>query len=436
MAEFLEVEPGRQESKIDFGKDIKADSTKIKDFFIYVTDESIIVRNAVIRSGFVYVTMKNNTKYSIEMRIEFLDLKNESGPLSSTKVLSPDSSLKETFDLAGVNFSPKSSAEGMTVTYKTTSTVHSGSQTDTKSVDLDIDFSKLMLSEVTGWMVGKSIPIDPVESDVNLPAELEGIQFDALTMLVDLDYSPEMPATLDMKIQGINERGEKKEIPINKSLEHGKNSFLIEGLEKVINIFPETIRITGSVILNGDTTFTVSNTDNVKGKFLLEVPLVFSVPQRTFNPMKVDTVDMDEDAQDRLKTNIKEAHLIAEVKNRLPFGFSLQILFSNTIGDSVLYEPGKAAVTKTLEITACHTRQAGPYLEAYDPPTESTLDFGISEADLRVLGKSPLFMGMKFIFPATGGLVKIDPSDYVTLYGRIEGTFNTTVPEDEEGGES
>jgi|GEM_PF-6360422 hypothetical protein len=439
MAEFLEVEPGKQKTLIDYQANLEPEHTKSDTSFLEIVDVSIIVENAMIRSGTVYVTLDNKTDYSVELEIVLPEFRKSGNPLSRTKYLNPGDHQTETFDLSDVSFSPGHSADGMTVTYVTHSRVQWGNQSVLKFIDMEIDFSEILLAEVTGWMTGKSIAIDPVESEVDLPSQLEGIQLGAVSMVVDLYNGLDMPASLDLQIQGSNEKGEEKTLSLQRTLQSRMNHIRIEGMEQIVNIFPEEIRITGSVILGsgyGGPTFTVREGDYFEGNVQLEVPLVFSVPQRTFNPMMVDTLEMDEEEQDNLKTNVKEAHLIAEVKNRLPFGFSLQILFSNTIGDSVLYEPGKAAVTKTLEITACRTRQAGPYLEAYNPPAESELDLGINQADLRVLSKSPLYMGMKFIFPATGGLVKIDPSDYVTLYGRIEGTFNTTVPEDEEGGES
>jgi len=439
MAEFLEVEPGKQLTFIDYQANLAPGYTKSDTSFLEIVDVSIIVKQAKIRSGMAYVTLDNKTDYSVELEIVLPDFKRSGNPLSSTKYLNPGDHQMETFDLSGVEFSPLHSASGMTIIYVTHSRVQWGNQSVLKFIDMEIDFSGIMLAEVTGWMTDKSIEIDPVESKVDLPSELEGIQLGAVSMIVDLYNSLKMPASLDLQIQGSNEKGEEKTVSVQRTLQNGMNHIRIDGMEQIVNIFPEEIRTTGSVILGsgyGGPTFTVRDNDYVEGNVQLEVPLVFSVPQRTFNPMKVDTLDMDEETQDNLKTNVKEAHLIAEVKNRLPFGFSMQILFSNTIGDSVLYEPGKAAITKTLEITACRTRQAGSYLEAYDPPAESNLDLGINEADLRVLSTSPLFMGMKFIFPSTGGLVKIDPSDYITIYGRVEGTFNSTIPEDEEGGGS
>lgn len=443
----------------DVSKELRTNGAK-KDFSIYIGKETdttytntdfliegyqVIVDSAKIRRGRVRVEIQNTSPYSMDVKLTTPSLiDDQQNPFSIEEYIERGKTKNLEIPMEGWAFVPEASSEGNQAHYEVRTIVRDGYSDQTEEVHVKLTVDTLYFEEVSGWFDQKEFNIDSVDTKLDVPSELQGIELSDVLLQINLINTIQIPGRLDLTIRGENEKGESAKVNVSKEIAPGNSTILVTGLESIVNLIPDRIQFFGKAVLGqgfGGPTAKIRRQDHIEGDLLFTIPLVFSVSEKKINEIQVDTLDtFDKDARDLFDTNLKSATLIAEVENRLPVGFTISILFSNTIGDSTLYLPGKADLLKSWQVEACPTVQDvnGDFYKAVDPPQQSSVTLNLEQNDFKLFSKEHIYMGIRMEFPGTVsstnplGMVKIDPSDYVTIRARAEATMNTTFPEDEE----
>jgi hypothetical protein len=208
----------------------------------------------------------------------------------------------------------------------------------------------------------------------------------------------------------------------------------------IANLLPKTLRLRGTALIGtgfSGSPATIHRDDKVKATVHFEAPLIFTLPPVT-NKSEVDTIKIDKDARKRIQKNMLEAMLIFEVENHVPLGFRLDAYFSNTRGDSTLYDAPNHQLVRTLFIQLPDDISGSPGTVRQFSVSMDTLGLSKSRGDLDVFDSPNVFFGLRFTFPGTDDMVKVRPEDYIRMRARIEATVNTDFEKDdqEKGGGS
>jgi len=411
----------------------------------------VVVENAKIESGSFNIKVTNLTPDPLNIFFKLYDLIDSAlDTFSINTSLSPEGTSGDTFDekydLKDYMFSPAIDPQ-VGCNYISYDVNISG--IGSAEFEVDIDLGDLYFSEISGWFNRADASFDTIDTELDLPEQIEGFKLGAASAEISINNQTGVPADIDLLIKAENEEGEVDSLGDMYSIAAlGITPVLLDGLEKIINLFPNSIVTTGSVILNYpyaqhlNNPLTVTNKGYVKGDILIKAPLIFSI-DKIENEMEVDTLEINEDAQDVFRDNFRSAFLVLEVHNHLPFGFSFEALFSETIGDSTLYDSTpdliKSITVKPGKLGPDPLDPTGPNRVVVDT-TISKIPFGLTKDESKIFENPEVYMGMRFIFPKTpplGEFVKVRPGDYIKVRARAEATANTKIPEEnnEENGE-
>ncbi|MFB0515521.1 MAG: hypothetical protein ACETWG_02820, partial [Candidatus Neomarinimicrobiota bacterium] len=214
-----------------------------------------------------------------------------------------------------------------------------------------------------------SFPTVPTTID-EIPTGFEGFQFDRLALKLLLYNEIDLPVVLDLELLGINDRLGSARVPINAPINYpgaspvngdtartiiilGKNYqrtyWLPEGstdttdawsssvvanpaesIVDVLNLAPDTIKVGGSVIIQGEGT--VAGGKSVWGEFELIAPFAFILPQEiSFIPVDALPLEpMDEDTRTQIREALLAASLTSRVDNNFPIGGKISMLASDS----------------------------------------------------------------------------------------------------------
>ena len=419
--------------------------TTMTDTDFLIEGYQVIIDSAKIRRGRVRVEIENNSPYSLNVNLTTPSLiDNDQHIFSLNDYLEKGATKIIEIPMEGWAFVPEASLDGNRAYYRVRTIVLDGQSDVMEEVRVNLRVDTLYFEEVSGWFEHKEFAIDSVDTKLDVPSELQGIELSDVLLQIDLFNTIQIPGQLELTIRGTNEKGESEQVQVSRDILPGHNTMDIPGLESIVNLIPDRIEFFGKAILGqgfGGPTFKISRQDHIEGNLFLTIPLVFSVSENKVNEIQVDTLDaFDQDTRDLFDTNLKSASLIVEVENRLPVGFTISVLFSNTVADSTLYLPGRADLIKTWQVDACPTVKDpnGEYFRAVDPPRMSSVTLSLEQEDFKIFSRDHIYQGIRMEFPGTAssvnplGMVKIDPSDYVTIRAKAQATVNTTLPEDEE----
>jgi len=440
----------------DIGKHLKSDDIESELFFYVDEDftsntqngearlsEEYLIIEAEVLSGELYIETNNPTRYEVDAWFNFSDFRNVNIPGITCH---PDEGnrVHGPFPLDGaiVSTDPQ---DNRSIRYSvTTQKVGQGPNgLDAGNIDVTVRIVNLVFKSVSGILHQVDVPLDTVETEMNLPEQLEGIQFGPLTLELHIQNGVDVYAEADIQFEAVNKDGEVKTITAGGPIEGSTESILeVAGFEEIINHFPEQLYFYGRLLLgDGQTQSTVHHDDIISGSYVAEVPLVFSL----FNNVtetEPDTIEMDEDSREAIRDNLLEAHLVVEAFNHLPIGATVEIIFA--ADSQSVYSPN-ADVVKVLQMISGETPD-GPDGTLDNPlpvvgEGKSEIDFGLTREELNVFDRDMLFFGTRVTFENTPGFVQVSPEDYIKLRAWIDATIHAEVPEDdeddgeEEGGE-
>ncbi|NQT23801.1 hypothetical protein HQ585_00440 [candidate division KSB1 bacterium] len=396
--------------------------------------EQYKITEAIIKEGSLYIETHNPTRYEIESSFTFEDFQNASLP-SSVMAIPDNSAEYGPYDIAGAVVYPDPS-DSVSIRYQIRNEkVGEGSNGDySGNIEVVVRIENVVFEQVSGVLNQVTVPLDTVDTELNLPEQLEGIEFGPLTLQLTIDNGADVHAEADIQFDAINKAGESETITGGGSVEGNSiNTLDIDGFEAIINHFPQQLYFYGSLSLgDGKNPSVVRYDDVIQGSYFAEVPLVFRLDDY-MNETEPDTIDLGQDAQDAFRDNMLEAHLMIEAFNHLPLGATVEIIFSRS-KESVYNQ--NADVVKVLRLNPGETPQGQEGTIDNPVPVigsgESIIDFGLTKDELEVFERDQIFFGTRISFDATPGFVQVSPEDYITLRSWIDAAIHMKVPEEDE----
>ena len=432
IGDFLKTAGSDQTTSIPIPPGMDVDSVFTQNDEITMPD-SIVVDQALIKSGRIEIGVNNQTGYQLHGDIEIPSLTSGGSVLPISLEIQTGENPTAVFVLDGYRFQPPQSGGHNVIPYTVTLRV-TGVQTGTEgSVDVHVRITDIVFENITGYFNDLDVALKADTAEIDIPEEFEGFAVEHVDLSLVVHTGLTVPITLDLWIEALEWRGTAP-TPV-----HVVDTFTGTGLPDTvqfpdnladfINSQPTRILVRGNFKLgSGLTAVSVNDTDTVVGRILFSAPLVFTLPAQT-NTSEVDTLDIDEDARERIRDNLLSGSLNSEIDNHLPLGASVTLFFSSTRADSTLYDHPDLTIGPLNVASAPTSGNPGLVTGA----VTSDLVVTLTKDQLELFEQPKVYQGIRFEFSGTGGqMVRIRPSDYIGVRASVSMKINTTAPEEDE----
>jgi hypothetical protein len=299
-------------------------------------DEATKITNANFSSGKLTMNIVNNLGIAADINYQINEIVEDNGDTLNSTIHLDGSSIPvidEIFlDTYNMQFSDATIGFNQIIHY--TSSV----QLDTAIIqtlfldnDISVNFTmdNLDFSSVEGIIDSMEIDIDPISTSIeDIPEEMEGINFSNIEMVINLQSDINIPIWLNLKLAAFNEENNDSAI-INISQNITANPIIdIPNPENLINIFPDSITVSGSALINGAGSIDINQ--KITGNLKYELPLEFSIGDSVMVNIDNTEIDSVEDIPEELS-----ALLTAKIDNKFDFGAEAQIYFAKDTLDFV-----------------------------------------------------------------------------------------------------
>jgi hypothetical protein len=403
----------------------------------------ILLETATIKTGSLTLTLTNNTGSPVDILLILNDMTNASGDtfsIGETVPVGPNQSFGP-YSMANYVFAPpvRGGQNYINFTGSVTGAV-------TGALGVTLDFSDFSLSSVTGILNGIDISIDPFETEIEMPEEIDELRVGDANVFLTFGEDIPFPMDVDILIEAVEIAGgtTTETILIQQTLIPGAGDTIqVPNVADFFNSIisqPSRIVIAGDVSIgDGVTSGTISEDDTLTGKAILQAPLIFTLPAYDSDSGDPQRLDLDEDTREMIQENIKNLMLTGEIENHLPTGLTLEVLFSKDRADTTIYDP-LYTPDFTISLDMAPAPNDGQNPAHVLAPVISPIDVEIDEQDIENLfADSLLYYGLRFDFAGTGGdMVEIRASDYIRIQMNFSARVDAKIPEDddEEGGGS
>jgi hypothetical protein len=299
-------------------------------------DEATKLTNANFSSGKLTMNIVNNLGIAADINYQINEIVEDNGDTLNSTIHLDGSSIPvidEIFlDTYNMQFSDATIGFNQIIHY--TSSV----QLDTAIIqtlfldnDISVNFTmdNLDFSSVEGIIDSMEIDIDPISTSIeDIPEEMEGINFSNIEMVINLQSDINIPIWLNLKLAAFNEENNDSAI-INISQNITANPIIdIPNPENLINIFPDSITVSGSALINGAGSIDINQ--KITGNLQYELPLEFSIGDSVMVNIDNTEIDSVKDLPEELS-----ALLTAKIDNKFDFGAEAQIYFAKDTLDFV-----------------------------------------------------------------------------------------------------
>jgi hypothetical protein len=305
-----------------------------------------------------------------------------------------------------------------------------GFSTGSNIVIVNVKLQGVTYKSVTGWLSRTEVAIDTtVDTGIQISDELRGIQIHSAILTMILNNDVRFPADFDLMLTGYAEDGRFETVQIPPQSVGASKSLVTHSVDvaRIANLLPKTLRLSGKALLGIGfigSPATIHKDDLVKASLHLEAPLIFTMPPVT-NISKVDTINIKEDAREKIRKNALDAKLVFEIDNAVPLGAEILFCFSKTRSDTLLHR--YADFVKTIRLDPAITRidPTNPQIQIVSQASSNTSSVGLSKAELKIFESPKVFWQRQISFMGTYGTVKVRPEDFIHVRARIEATINT-----------
>ena len=404
-------------------------------------DDRIQVTRAVLSQGGLTFRVTNEIEIIMEIELRLDDLSKADGTTNTFLItgLEPGQVSEITFDLDDNVFAPENPLE-LGISYKVRTEdsgdpvrVFSSSEIKVEAITEDLVFSR-----VEGVLNGVSLPIDPVTTSVDFPDGLDNIALGSTSLTVNLQSGIGFRSSIDLDIQGTNSRGETGSLQISEVFRRGDPdnpepislSPPSDELTAFLNLLPTEVTVTPTVQM-GDG----EGTEVIEPDHWVQVDNVRFVTQGVFQIKNNTQIEadpifrrlQDDDARDRISSNLDSASVITTIENHLPIGVRVSLRVApnaeDVYGSDELFENNQANGYLRIPQEGSFEVGAGTVGADGRVTTSATSQQRISLSDedvLVFLRADGVHTGVLIELDATPGDVALLGSDFVKVVAGAE----------------
>ncbi len=370
------------------------------------------VDQATLNSGELKLSIVNNIGIDAVVNFSIVEFTKNEEILDTSFAISSNPSAVSV-DLTGYVLDLDLDSDPQIVHYISTIDIPSDelmSLTFGQSISINVNLDSLSFFKISGYVDPVVVEIDTIEQNVDLPAELNDLDFSIINMDFSFQSSIELPVLLTLDLTSFNdETGENFTKIIDNINITQTPQFSIDSVEQLINIKPNRILASGNATVGSLDDFgSVSVSDTLSGILTIAAPLAFEIDNESkieLDPEQFEAVSVDD---------FINAKVFFDYENSLELGANVVLLMAS---DTTYFDNGLSDTLTQLTIEASNTGLDSISLE------ESSFDLlaregNYSKAVLHLLGRDDgptRFLStdtMKFsIYLSTEVIVNLNPEE-------------------------
>lgn len=405
--------------------------------------EDYAVEQAIIADGAVSLTVRNDMPIACQTVLSWPHIVSlDQQPLQVVIDLPAHASEERTVDFAG-RIVRAPAGQQLTVLTAEVAVTSAGSGDAAVQLDAgmgvraDLSSGRIEFGSVTGAIPALAYDFDPIDEEIDLPDELDGLLLTRATMVLELTSTAGVAASADLQLVGVSAGGVERNLVVQEQIAAAgadrasvteivldeTNSTIIDFL----NNMPTSISLTGGVELGGDGVVGTVRPDDhavVAWRIIAPVEVIIESSQLYGDP---DLLDLDQDLRDNIADYAGAAGVQLQVLNHLPVGVQARILFSadtTTIKTDPLLAIGPVTVDAAT---------VDPLTGAVSEARLCRPTVALTAAEVQRLSTAGLYQLFEVTLPSTeGNPVRVLTTDYVEIQGLIELDVNIHDRDDQD----
>ena len=199
-----------------------------------------------------------------------------------------------------------------------------------QNIEIEVLMDSLLFSEISGYIDPIEIEIDSVKQSIDLPSELNDLNFSDLQLNFSFLSNINIPVLLNLELFSANdETGETFSRTISGINIIETPEFIVEDLQGLINIKPNSILAFGVAQVGSLEQYgSVSINDTLSGSFKIAAPLAFSIDNGSkinLSPESLDSLNIIDE--------IENVTVFMDYENNFEFGADAIVLVSQDTND-------------------------------------------------------------------------------------------------------
>ena len=214
-----------------------------------------------------------------------------------------------------------------------------------QSIAIEVIIDSLSFAAVSGYVDPVTVDIDTVEQEIDLPAELDNLEFAQIEMNFAFQSNIALPVFLDLQLASFNdETGESVVKRIEQVNIIEQPLFSIDSAQHLINIQPNRIVASGTAEVGSLEEYgSVTTADTISGSLIMAAPLAFEINENS--RIEVDAKELESIAADA----VESARVFLDYQNKFEFGADIAVLVTT---DTTGFENGTADTLTKVGIQA------------------------------------------------------------------------------------
>ncbi|MDZ7302904.1 MAG: hypothetical protein ONB44_12310 [candidate division KSB1 bacterium] len=388
--------------------------------------DSLKIVTADLRSGALFISAQGDFPVSTWLVLTFWDFYNAQNVVvkDSFQIVAHGASSKN-FDLSSYSFRPLPAAFGqqkIRFAWKIRTTNKPNEFITLASSDnMRVTFksSKILFARINGGFNAKTINIAPQTFRIKLPEGLDSLRLAEASLRMILRNGINFPVRADFQVEGVSNQGKPVGMSVRGDIKAGQvNGTPVESqivlnrnnsnLIQFLNALPKSINVQGKITF-GNPAYTgiIRDTDVVNGTLRFDTPLAFVLPAQRVES-DIEVLKIEEGIRSRLKDNLPHGKILARFANHLPMAASISLNLAQQEAE-VFTKPDLIIGPFTLAMPDLNLTTGRVTREKI-----SQVELTLTEAQLELFQKSPLYTGVLIELPGTNGkLVRITAADYI-----------------------
>ena len=392
--------------------------------------EDYEITRATIASGSSSLVLVNNMPVPCTARITWPDLLDIADqPLTEVFVLAPGQTSGRQIDFSGRILVDGGAPVTALAAELVVNSPGSGGNPVTMSagdgLTADLGGCTIEFGSVTGVLPAFDVALDPVEEEIDLPDEMDGLELTTATMVLRLTNSSGLPGDLDLTLTGTSSGGSVRTLQVSETIAPAidraprvtsiildeNNSTIVDFL----NNLPETITMSGSVQVGGPgVSGTVHAGDFAVVAWETSAPVEVVITGSTIDT-DPKTLDLDQDMRDMINDHALSAHIQTEILNHMPMAVELRILVGT---DLAALDTDPLLVIGPLSVDSATVDQA---THTVAQATISTPVIELTQEQARIFALPGVLTAVEVYLPSTNGNpVRMMSSDFLEVQGIVQ----------------
>ena len=282
---------------------------------------------ATLQNGIMELSFTNGIGINAMVNFSINEFIKNDEKLDTTFALTNEP-LTVIIDLKGYNLDLNLDLDPQIINYKSIIDIPSDEEMTLsfgQSIAIDVLIDSLSFSSISGYVEPVIVDIDSVKQVIDLPSEVEDLNFYQLQMEFSFLSNIELPVVLDLVLSSYNdETGESFSKIIDGVNIIETPNFMVDDLQDLININPNSLLAYGTAEVGSLTEYgSVSTQDTLAGRLKVLAPLAFEIDDSSSIKIeaqsleKIDTIEQ-----------IKSVKVFLDYENNFEFGANAVVLVS------------------------------------------------------------------------------------------------------------